>query len=181
MQIREFNEYVARRDWTVVDQYVDLGVSGSKERRPELDRMMNDARRRKFDVVVCWKLDRMGRSLRHLVNLLAEFEALGVMLVSMRDNLDLTTPSGRLMFGVIAAMAEFERSLIQERVKAGIRNARSRGKKWGRARIAVDAAQIASRRSQGASWATICREMGIFQGNSAEKLLQSAPKAQLAH
>ena len=107
-------------------EYVDVGISGSKEKRPELDRLLVDAHRRRFDVILVWKLDRFGRSLRHLVNLLAELESLGVDFVSLRDNLDLTTPSGRLMFQIIGAMAEFERSLIQERVKAGMRNARAR-------------------------------------------------------
>jgi len=104
-------------------------ASGAKESRPALNRLMNAAAHRRFDVLFCWKLDRVGRSLRHLVNLLADLEALGISFVSLGDNLDLTTPSGRLMFHVIAAMAQFERSLIQERVKAGLRNAHATGKR----------------------------------------------------
>lgn len=175
MQVRDFEEYCDRRGWTVADRYVDIGVSGAKERRPELDRLMADARRRRFDVVICWKLDRMGRSLRHLVNLLAEFEALSVSLVSLRDNLDLTTPSGRLMFQVIGAMAEFERSLIQERVKAGIRNSRAKGKRWGRPRVVIDRVRIRARREQGDSWATICRELNVSKG-TAQRACQGLPK-----
>jgi DNA invertase Pin-like site-specific DNA recombinase len=95
MQTRELEEYCQRRCWEIAGCYVDNGISGSKESRPELDRLMGDARQRKLDVVLVWKLDRFGRSLRHLVNALAEFEALGVAFVSLRDNLDLSTPSGR--------------------------------------------------------------------------------------
>jgi DNA invertase Pin-like site-specific DNA recombinase len=132
MQTRELREYCERRGWQVADCYVETGISGSKESRPELDRLMTDAHQRRFDAVLVWKLDRFGRSLRHLVNALAELEALGVAFVSLRDNLDLSTPSGRLMFQIIGAMAEFERSLIVERVKAGMRNARAKGKRIGR-------------------------------------------------
>jgi len=132
MQTRELREYCERRGWQIVDEYVDAGVSGAKDSRPELNRLMADAHQRRFDAVLVWKLDRFGRSLRHLVNALAELEALGVAFVSLRDNLDLSTPSGRLMFQIIGAMAEFERSLIVERVRAGMRNARAKGKRIGR-------------------------------------------------
>jgi len=132
LQTRELTEYCRHRGWPIVDAYVDAGISGSKDSRPELNRLMADARQRRFDTVLVWKLDRFGRSLRHLVNALAEFEALGISFVSLRDNLDLSTPSGRLMFQIIGAMAEFERSLIVERVRAGMRNARAKGKRIGR-------------------------------------------------
>ncbi len=112
LQTRELREYCERRGWSITSEYVDVGVSGSKEKRPELDKLVTDAHRRRFDVVLVWKLDRFGRSLRHLVNSLAELESLGIDFVSLRDNLDLTTPSGRLMFQIIGAMAEFERALI---------------------------------------------------------------------
>jgi DNA invertase Pin-like site-specific DNA recombinase len=135
MQLRELREYAAHRDLTITAEYVDQGVSGAKESRPSLNRLMIDARQRKIDCVLVWKLDRFARSLKHLVNALAEFEALGVAFVSLRDNLDLSTPSGRLMFQIIGAMAEFERALIQERVKAGLRNARAKGKQLGRPKL----------------------------------------------
>ncbi len=111
-----------------------------------------------------WKLDRFGRSLKHLVNTLAEFEALGIIFASLKDNQDLSTPSERLMFRMIGAMAEFERSLIQERVRAGLRNAKAKGRRLGRPRIAVDASRIATLRALGHSWCTICRETGIGTG-----------------
>lgn len=140
----------------IVRQYLD--VSGSKDSRPELNGLMADAKRRKFDVVLVWKLDRFGRSLRHLVNALAEFESLGIAFVSLSDNLDLSTASGRLMFQIIGAMAEFERELIRERVKAGMRNARAKGIRIGRPRVNVDAIQIARSVRRGLSWKKIAKQ-----------------------
>jgi len=131
MQTRELREYCERRGWTIAGEYVDT-ASGAKDSRPELNRLLADVHQRKCDAVLVWKLDRWGRSLRHLVNSLAELESRGVAFVSLRDNLDLSTPAGRLMFQVVGAMAEFERALIQERVKAGMRNARAKGRKIGR-------------------------------------------------
>ena len=107
-----------------------------------------------------------GRSLRHLVNALAELEAVGVAFVSLRDNLDLTTPAGRLMFQIIGAMAEFERALIQERVKAGLRNARAKGKRLGRPRVFVTESKVESLRASGASWRTIAQTLGIGVGTA---------------
>ena len=161
LQTGDLRQFAEARGWRLADEYVDQGVSGSKDSRPELNRLMADAKRRKFDVVLVWKLDRFGRSLRHLVNALAEFESLGIAFVSLSDNLDLGTPSGRLMFQIIGAMAEFERALIQERVRAGIRNARAKGRRIGRPRVAVDAVRIAALRASGLSWRTIERELGI--------------------
>src|SRR5438132_13606943 len=108
MQTRELRQFAEARGWTVAGEYVDAGVSGAKDSRPELNRLMADAKRRGFDVVLVWKLDRFGRSLRHLVNALAEFESLNIAFVFLSDNLDLSTASGRLMFNIIGAMAEFE-------------------------------------------------------------------------
>jgi len=176
MQLVELREYVSRRGWQITAEYVDEGVSGSRERRPQLDRLMADAHRRKFDAVLVWKIDRFGRSLRHLVNALADLDAYGVAFVSLRDNLDLSTPSGRLMFQVIGAMSEFEKSLIQERVRAGLRNAVARGVHLGRPRTSVDAAQIASLRASGASWREISEELGIGVGTAC-RAFQTLPKS----
>src|SRR5450759_151153 len=164
-QLRELREYAKRRDLSIVGEYTDR-LSGSKESRPALNRLMADAHQRRFDAVLVWKLDRFGRSLRHLVNALAEFESLGISFVSLRDNLDLSTPSGRLMFQIIGAMAEFERSLIQERVRAGLRNARAKGKRLGRPRVIVDASRVASLRAQGRSWSQITDEIGVSKGTA---------------
>lgn len=166
VQLRELRESCGRRGWDVTREYVDSGVSGAKESRPELDAMLADARKGKFDVILVWKLDRIGRSLKHLVNLLAELESLGVSLVSLSDSLDLTTPQGKLMFAIVGAMAEFERSLIRERVKAGLRNAVSRGKKLGRPEKDFDRGRVKNLREQGVSWKGIAKKLGISVGTA---------------
>jgi DNA invertase Pin-like site-specific DNA recombinase len=178
MQLGELREYGARRGWQIVAEYVDEGVSGSRERRPQLDRLMSYAHRRKFDLIAVWKIDRFGRSLKHLVNALADLDSLGVAFVSLRDNIDLSTPSGRLMFQIIGAMAEFERSLIQERVRAGLRNAVARGVRLGRPRRVVDAAEIARLRASGASWREVAEQLHIGIGTAIRALQQVVNKPQ---
>ncbi len=175
MQLAELREYAARRGWQIVEEFVDQGVSGCRESRPALNRLMSDACRRRFDAILVWKIDRFGRSLKHLVNALAELAALGVAFISLRDNLDLSTPSGRLMFQIIGAMAEFERALTQERVRAGLRNARNKGKRLGRPRVVVDTFIIAALRAQGRSWAQIKEDIGVSKG-TAQRALAGLPK-----
>lgn len=164
MQLAELREYAARRGWTISSEYVDEGISGTTESRPQLNRLMTDAHRRNFDAVLVWKIDRFGRSLKHLVNALADLSAYGVAFVSLRDNLDLSTPSGRLMFQIIGAMAEFERSLIQERVRAGLRNARTKGKRLGRPPVSVSLTEIDRLRSSGLGWRAVAKKMGLGVG-----------------
>jgi DNA invertase Pin-like site-specific DNA recombinase len=132
VQTREMKEYCPRRGWTIVDEYVDVGISGTKEKRPELDRLMADAHRRKFDVVVVWSFDRMARSVSHLLRALETFNSLGIAFVSLRQQIDTSTPAGKMVFTVLGAVAELERSLIVERVRAGMRNARAKGRPIGR-------------------------------------------------
>lgn len=170
-QLTALREYCGRRGWEIAGEYVDVGVSGSKDSRPELNRLMADAKQRKFDTILVWKLDRFGRSLRHLVNALAEFEALGVAFVSLTDNLDLGTPAGRLMYQIIGAMAEFERCLIQERVKAGLRRARAEGTRLGRPRAVVSLPRAMALRGQGASVREIARTLGVSVGTVHKTLL----------
>jgi DNA invertase Pin-like site-specific DNA recombinase len=174
VQARELREYAERRGWTIVEEFSDSGVSGAKESRPALDEMMKAAKRRKFDAVLCWKLDRIGRSLKHLVNLLAELEAVGVALVSFSDNLDLSTPQGRLMFQIIGAMAEFERSLTVERVKAGLAHARSKGKRLGRPSVAVDATKVQELRKAGRSFEQIGEALGVSAASAWRSTQASA-------
>lgn len=154
LQLREMREYAERREMAVAGEYVDR-TSGAKESRPALDRMMADARRRKFDTVLVWKIDRLGRSLKHLVMTLAELQGVGVAFISLRDNLDLSTASGRLMFQIIGAMAEFERSLIQERVRAGLALARARGRRLGRPGKTIDLPRVLGLRGEGKTWTEI--------------------------
>jgi DNA invertase Pin-like site-specific DNA recombinase len=161
MQTREIREYIQRRGWEFAGEYVDIGISGTKEKRPELDRMMQDAHKRKFDSVIVWKFDRFARSVSHLLRALETFNALGVAFVSLSESLDTSTPAGKMVFTVLGAVAELERSLIVERVKAGLRNAKAKGKKLGRPREIVDTAKIAKLRTQGRSWRKIARQMGI--------------------
>src|SRR6266436_5975544 len=151
MQTRELREYCERRGWTLAGEYVDT-MSGAKDRRPALDRLMADAHRRKFDVVAVWKFDRFARSVSHLLRALDTFRVLGIEFVSLSESLDTATPAGRMVFTVLGAVVELERSLIAERVRAGLRNARAKGKKLGRPRVVVDAARIARLRASGLSW-----------------------------
>lgn len=132
VQLRELREYCARRGWAVEAEYVDSGISGIKERRPQLDRLWADAKRRKFDCVVVYRYDRFARSLRQLVNALEEFRSLGIDFVSLHEGVDTATPNGRLVFGIFASIAEFERDLIRDRVRSGIASARAKGKRIGR-------------------------------------------------
>src|SRR6516225_9730475 len=130
-QLQELRRYVVARGWTAVE-YVDRGVSGAKDRRPALDQLLADARCRRFDVLVCWRLDRLGRSLKHLITLLEDLQALGVAFVSLAEGIDATTPAGKLQMHILGAIAEFERARIQERVRAGLQRARAQGKPLGR-------------------------------------------------
>jgi DNA invertase Pin-like site-specific DNA recombinase len=130
-QLQELRRYVGARGWTAVD-YVDRGISGAKERRPALDALLADAKRRRFDVLVVWRLDRLGRNLRHLVTLLEEIQELGISFVSLAEGIDATTPAGKLQMHILAAIAEFERARIAERVRAGLARARSQGQRLGR-------------------------------------------------
>jgi DNA invertase Pin-like site-specific DNA recombinase len=134
MQLDELREWAARRDWTIVAEHVDEGVSGSKDRRPELDKLMAHVRRGGIDAVAVWKFDRFARSVTHLVSALDEFRALSVDFVSVRDAVDTSTPVGRFTFTIIGAVAEFERELIRERVRSGLARAKRRGKRVGRPR-----------------------------------------------
>jgi DNA invertase Pin-like site-specific DNA recombinase len=133
-QLSELRRYVEARGWTAIE-YVDRGVSGAKDRRPALDQLLADTRRRKLDAVVCWRLDRLGRNLKHLITLLDELQAVGVSFVSLAEGIDGTTPAGRLQMHILGAIAEFERGRIQERVRAGLARARAQGKRLGRPRV----------------------------------------------
>lgn len=161
-QLDALRGYATARGLEVVEEYVDEGVSGAKDRRPALDRLMADARRRRFDVLVVVKLDRLARSVRHLTAVGAELEALGVGLVVLDQAIDTTTPSGRLLFHVLASIAEFERDLIGERTRQGMAAARRRGKRFGPEKAIRGSACFTVERmlERGASQAAIARALG---------------------
>jgi DNA invertase Pin-like site-specific DNA recombinase len=175
MQTRELHEYCLRRGWKSAGEYVDEGISGTKDNRPELNKLMADAHRRRFDAVVVWRFDRFARSVSHLLRALETFKALGIEFVSLSEQVDTSTPTGKMVFTVLGAVAELERSLIAERVKAGLRNARAKGKRLGRPRVAVDATRVASLRAAGRSWREITSELAISKG-SAQRALWGLPK-----
>ena len=157
-QLAELRRYVAARGWTATE-YVDQGVSGAKDSRPALDAMLVDGRRRRFDVLVVWRLDRLGRNLKHLITLLDDLNALGVAFVSLGEGIDATTPAGRLQMHVLAAISEFERSRIQERVRAGLARVKAQGKRLGRPTVKVNREQL--RQVQGLSVRNAARVLGV--------------------
>ena len=175
VQLAEIREFCMRREWTTVQEYVDKGISGPKDRRPALDNLLADCRRRAVDCVVVYRYDRFARSLRQLVNALEEFRALGIDFVSLHEGVDTSTPNGRLVFGIFASIAEFERELIRDRVKSGLALAKSRGKRLGRPQVSVDRLRIATLRNEGRSWAEICDVLGISKG-TAQRAVPSLPK-----
>src|SRR6202163_3530965 len=168
MQTRELREYCERRGFEIVDEYTDIGISGSKDSRPELNRLMADAHKRRFDVVCVWRFDRFARSVSHLLRALETFKALGIDFVSYSEQMDTSTPAGKMVFTVLGAVSEGERNLIAERVRAGLRNARAKGKRLGRPTKCVDAARIATLRASGLSWPKIADELGVSVGTVYE-------------
>ena len=161
MQLRELREYCKHRGWEISGEYVDSGISGAKDSRPELNRLMTDAHKRRFDVVCVWKFDRFARSTSHLLRALETFKALGVEFCSFSEQLDTSTPAGKMVFTVLGAVAELERSLIAERVRAGLRNARAKGTRLGRPCAEVADSQIQDLLSRGKSMAAVGGELGV--------------------
>ena len=161
MQLDELRRVAAQREWDVVGEYVDIGQSGAKDRRPELDRLMSEIHRGKIDAVAVFKFDRFARSVRFLVGALEEFQARGVDFISIRDQIDTSTPTGRFTFHVIAGVAELERELIKERVVCGIRAAQARGVRMGRKPKQLDVADILRRRERGESLRQIANALRV--------------------
>ena len=176
VQEQPLRDLAAQRGWTIAHVYTDRS-SGSKERRPGLDALMANARRGKFDAVLVWKFDRFARSVRQLVLALEEFQGLGIDFVSHQEALDTSTPMGKAMFTIIAAMAELERSVIRERVAAGLEYARHHGtrsgKAVGRPRAVFKRDEVAALRRQGLSLRQIARRMGVGVG-TVRRALQPA-------
>jgi DNA invertase Pin-like site-specific DNA recombinase len=127
VQLRELRQFAKQRKWRIVAEYVDEGISGAKDSRPQLDKLMADAKAHKFDAVLVWRFDRFARSVTHLLRALEAFNSLGIAFVSLSEQIDTSTPAGKMVFTVLGAVAELERSLIGERIKAGLRNAKANG------------------------------------------------------
>ena len=180
LQLDALRQLAEQRGWVVHDEYVDEGYSGTKDRRPALDRLMADAHRGKFKVLAIWKLDRLARSVRHLVLLADELRALGVDLVSVEDTIDTTTPSGRFVFHVLGAVAELERELIRERTVAGLASARRRGAKLGRPRARFDLDKAVELREAGQSYERVAAVLGVSTGtvHAALRRLQQSSSAE---
>jgi DNA invertase Pin-like site-specific DNA recombinase len=174
MQLEEVRAYCKRRDWEIAGEFVDAGISGSREHRPALDRLLASCRKRSVDAVVVYRDDRFARSLRQLVNALEDFRALGIEFVSLHEGVDTSTPNGRLVFGIFASIAEFERELIRDRVKSGLASAKASGKRLGRPRMTLDSTRIAALRREGTSWAKIGEALGVGEGTVRRASQQSA-------
>lgn len=160
-QLRDLREYCRARAWSDVTEYADHGFSGSRDKRPGLDRLMRDLKARKVDVVIVAAFDRFGRSARHLVESLELFRHLGVEFISLREQIDTGSPLGQAVFTIIAAIAQLERGLIVERVKAGLRRARAEGRRLGRPRVQVDLRLLAHAVERKLSVRMAARELGV--------------------
>ncbi len=164
MQLSDLERYSKERGFKVFKVYRDNGVSGTKESRPALSELMNDAKKRKFDVVLVWRFDRFARSTKHLVNALYEFRNLGIDFISYQENIDTSSPLGEAIFTIISAMAKLERDIIAERVKGGLRRARANGKQLGRPNDDVDIDKVIDYKTQGKSIREIAKKMKLSRG-----------------
>ncbi|HEY4776646.1 MAG TPA: recombinase family protein [Candidatus Acidoferrales bacterium] len=174
MQLRELREYCERRKLDIAGEYIDNGISGSKESRPELNRLMADANRRKFDAVLVWKFDRFARSTSHLLKALETFQSLKIDFVSLTEGIDTSTPVGAMVFTILGAVGQMERELIRERIRAGVRNARAKGKRLGRPRVQVNASLVASLRAAGQSYRAVASALGVSVGSIHAAVQQSS-------
>ncbi len=161
MQLRELRDFAQRRGWQITQEYVDNGISGAKERRPALDRLMAGARQCKFDVLLVYRYDRFARSLRQLVTALDDFHALGINFVSLHEGVDTSTPTGKLMFQIFASFAEFERNVLRVRVRSGMAAAKARGTRLGRPRTYVNTQDVLVRMAKGESLRSVAKSLHV--------------------
>ena len=175
-QLLDLRRYVRERGWDIFKEYVDEGISGTKDSRPALNELMDDARKRRFDVVLVWRFDRFARSTKHLILALEEFKNLGVDFVSFQENIDTSSPLGSAIFTIISAVAQLERDIIAERVKAGLRRARENGKKLGRPRGRRGCHQDCRLEGSGTFLGPGLPGVGDRQGDSTEGFLPLAQK-----
>ncbi len=173
LQIRDLKTYCAARKLTVFREYIDVGESGAKNSRPQLNNLMADARKRRFDAILVWRFDRFARSTKHLLLALEEFRSLGIQFISYQENIDTTSPLGQALFTIVSAVAQLERDLIRERVSAGIRHARACGKQLGRPRRIVDQDELIRLKAEGASLREIAKKLRIGYGTVRHRLRNS--------
>jgi len=172
-QLLDLRRYVADRGWHLHREYTDDGISGTKDSRLALNELMNDAKKRRFDAVLCWRFDRFARSTKHLILALEEFRNLGIDFVSYQENIDTSSPLGSAIFTIISAVAQLERDIIAERVKAGLRRAKENGKKLGRPRAEEPTGEIYRLHSHGLSLRQIATQLNISKSRVARYLTQS--------
>jgi DNA invertase Pin-like site-specific DNA recombinase len=161
LQIRDLRAYCAARGLPLMREYVDIGESGAKDSRPQLNELMAAGRKRQFDAVIVWRFDRFARSTKHLLLALEEFRSLGIQFISYQENIDTNSPLGQALFTIVSAVAQLERDLIRERVRAGLRNAKLKGKTLGRPTLTLDRDRIARLRASGASIREIAAQLEV--------------------
>ena len=172
-QAHELRQFAALRGYDIVDEYLDHGVSGTKVRRPALDKLLRDAHRRRFDAVLVWSCDRLARSTKHFLQVLDDLSELGIQFLSQRESIDTEGPLGRAIVVIISAIAELERSLIVERVRAGMRRAKLEGRRIGRAPLAVDRTAVVRDRVGGMSLTATAKKHGLSRA-SVVRLVREA-------
>ncbi len=177
LQLDGLRDYAKARGFTVVEEYLDEAVSGAKSRRPALDRLLADAHRRRFDAVAVWRLDRLARSVRHLVNVAGDLESLGVDLIALDQGIDTSTSAGRFLFHTLAAVGELERDLIRERTVAGVAAARRRGKRLGRPRVHVPVGRAQALLAEGMSISATAQALGVSKATLQRRLKIVASEA----
>ena len=160
-QLLDLRRFTQERGWTIFREYADNGISGTQDSRPALNQLMDDARKKRFDMVLVWRFDRFARSTRHLILALEEFKNLDIDFVSYQENIDTSSPLGGAIFTIISAVAQLERDIIAERVKAGLRRAQENGKRLGRPKASVDVEKIHQWRSEGVSFRAIAKRLGV--------------------
>ena len=173
-QLHELRTFAAQRGLQIVQEYVDHGFCGARARRPALDRMMEDARRHRFDVLLVWSCDRLARSTKHLLQTLDELSGFGIQFLSQREAIDTEGPLGRAIIVIVSAMAELERCIIIERLRAGMRRARLEGRQIGRARLDVNREQVVHDRRSGMSLTHVAKKHGISRASVCRITKQSA-------
>jgi DNA invertase Pin-like site-specific DNA recombinase len=176
LQLRDLRKYTQARGWEIFKEYIDNGVSGRKNNRPALDQLVNDARKKRFDVVLVWRFDRFARSTKHLVTSLDEFKHLGIDFISFMENIDTSSPMGKAMFTITSAIAELEADLIRERVTAGLANAKAKGATLGRPKAGLNISELIRLREKGLTVRALAKELDVSVGLVHKTLKNYSPK-----